>query len=75
MTPEENLQLKEDILTVILANFGDSTEKLYRKLYGTEEMGTVLNSVKETLIEMVGKEKAMEQLEPIYSKYNIKGAY
>jgi hypothetical protein len=61
-----------DACKLIALNYGEYTSSLYQKYYADKDNSHILTSLQELLEEMVGPEKASQQLLPLFKKYTIK---
>jgi len=64
-------QFKKDALELIAEYFGEYTKMLYIKFYKDKPVKTVLASLQELLIEMIGPKKTEKVLRPLREKYNL----
>ena len=62
-------KFKREALNLIAEYFGEYTKKLYIRFYEDKTTETVLASLEELLIEMIGPEKTEKVLLPLRQKY------
>ena len=58
--------IRKTAVQLISDNFGETTARMYSEFYADKDGDTIIISVKEMLVELLGEKKAQEKLAPLY---------